>query len=175
MFPALNVEILSPANIATVYRPPDKQQARSIDSRQSTLLRYTSDYISTRRSVLPVGEYSISTSRRGTMIIRKRMTYFAFYADAAIPRRTYPATPVSLQTIVQTLAGTSFAIFLKAHSDGLWLTRSHFRKPVLFRSRSLVDFFARRKDRFLHDSFLQITAPRVEDGTYLTITITITV
>lgn len=35
--------------------------------------------------VIPIGERSISTSKRKALIIRKRMTYFAFYVGAVVP------------------------------------------------------------------------------------------
>lgn len=60
------------------------QERRSIDSRQSTLRRHAFDYISTRRCTF-VEEHSICTLKRETLIIRKRMTYFAFYVSAMVP------------------------------------------------------------------------------------------
>ena len=67
----------------------------------------------------------------------------------------------------------TFAIFLKAHSDGLWLTRSHFHKLVLFRFA-----FPRRlfppETSFLRGPFLtNRTNHGPKDGAYLTITITV--
>lgn len=169
------LEYFREPTIATMYRPPDKQQG-SID-RQSSIDAVEIDvrlyFDKEERS--PVGEYSISTSKRGTMIIRKRMTYFAFYAGAAIPWRTYPAT-LRVIANARTDAGDrnpTFAIFLKAHSDGLWLTRSHFHKLVLFRFA-----FPRRlfppETSFLRGPFLtNRTNHGPKDGAYLTITITV--
>lgn len=106
----------------------DKQQDRSA---MADAARYTFRREDVFVDVIPIGERSISTSKRKALIIRKRMTYFAFYVGAVVPWRTYLSHPRHCRRSY-TPPPISFAIFLKAYSDGLRLTHLHFHKPVLF-------------------------------------------
>lgn len=129
-FQTIHLLHVCPWNTMTDPFIVDKQQGGSIgDGRRCEI------HISTRRrifvDVIPIGERSISTSKRKALIIRKRMTYFAFYVGAVVPWRTYLSHPRHCRRSY-TPPPISFAIFLKAYSDGLRLTHLHFHKPVLF-------------------------------------------
>lgn len=112
----------------------NKRADRSAVADRRSTTRYDEKTYS--RTLFPWANARSRTSKRKALIIRKRMTYFAFYVGAVAPWRTYLSRPRHCRRSY-TPPPISFAIFLKAYSDGLRLTHLHFHKPVLFYASSI--------------------------------------